>query len=150
GVGSSVDPAAGEPSGNPASAAAVEAGGLAAWLKSPVGLSAVGGSIASPVGQVSWAMFEWARNPYILVVWIYLFSPYFVNTVVGDPVRGQRLAGLIQAYSGVFTAILAPFLGAVADNGGRRKPWIAFYVLILVASMAPMWFAMPHASAQGI
>jgi UMF1 family MFS transporter len=145
-----VDPAAGEPSGNPASAAAVEAGGLAAWLKSPVGLSAVGGSIASPVGQVSWAMFEWARNPYILIVWIYLFSPYFVNYVVGDPVRGQGLAGVIQAYSGIIIAILAPFLGAIADKGGRRKPWIALYAAILIAAMLPMWFAVPHATEWGI
>jgi UMF1 family MFS transporter len=148
-VGSSVDPA-GEPSGNPASVAGVEAGGLALWLKSPPGVSAVGDKIASPLGQVSWAMFEWARNPYILIVWIYLFSPYFVNSVVGDPVRGQGLAGVIQAYSGIIIAILAPFLGAIADKGGRRKPWIALYAFILIAAMLPMWFAMPHATAWGI
>jgi UMF1 family MFS transporter len=139
-----------ELSGSPAADAAIEAAGFAAWLKAPKGLSATGDGIASPLGQKSWAMFEWARNPYILVVWIYLFSPYFVNTVVGDPVRGQGLAGMIQAYSGIVIAFLAPFLGAIADNGGRRKPWIAFYVAILIAAMLPMWFAMPHASAWGI
>ncbi|MGH6871224.1 MAG: MFS transporter [Rhizomicrobium sp.] len=142
-------PQAGE-GGLPAGDAGVEAAGLAAWLNTPPGESAVGGAIAPRLGQVSWAMLEWARNPYILLVWIYLFSPYFVKHVVGDPVVGQGYAGLIQAYSGIGIAILAPFLGAIADRGGRRKPWLALYVVILIAAMLPMWFAMPHSSMAGI
>ena len=139
------------PPGNPADEAAMDAGGLARWLKAPNEVAATGeGRAASPLGQFSWAMFEWARNPYILVVWIYVFSPYFVNQVVGDPVRGQGIAGAIQAWSGIGIAILAPFLGAIADNGGRRKPWIALYVIILLVAMVPMWFSMPHADARGI
>ena len=142
--------AAGPADGDPAQTAIAGAAGFAQWLNARDGVSTTGDLAASRLGQVSWAMFEWARNPYILIVWIYLFSPYFVNTVVGDPVRGQGLAGVIQAYSGIVIAVLAPFLGAIADRGGRRKPWIAFYVLILVAAMVPMWFAMPHAGAWGI
>jgi UMF1 family MFS transporter len=122
-----------------------------AWfLRRSPELSATGGASASPLGQLSWATFEWARNPYILIIWIYLFSPYFVNSVVGDPVRGQTLAGAIQTYSGFAIAVLAPFLGAVADRGGRRKPWIALYTAILILALLPMWFAMPHADAAGI
>ena len=29
------------------------------------------------LGQVSWALFEWARNPYYILVVIYIFGPYF-------------------------------------------------------------------------
>ncbi len=63
---------------------------------------------------------------------------------------GRAIAGEIQAFSGIFIGLLAPFLGAIADHGGRRKPWIALYVIILLAVMVPMWFAMPHATANGI
>ena len=142
--------AAGPPDGDPSETAIADAAGFAQWLNARDGASATGELAGSRLGQVSWAMFEWARNPYILVVWIYLFSPYFVNSVVGDPVRGQGLAGLIQAYSGIVIAVLAPFLGAIADRGGRRKPWVAFYVVILFCAMVPMWFAMPHSSARDI
>ncbi len=93
---------------------------------------------------------EWARNPYVLLITIYLFSPYFANEVVGDGVRGQAVAGAIQAYSGIVIAILAPFLGAIADCGGRRKPWIALYTLILAGAMFPMWFAMPHSTGWAL
>lgn len=51
-------------------------------------LSATGAPAADTRGQVSWAMFQWARDPYVIVVTIYIFAPYFSNTVVGDPVRG--------------------------------------------------------------
>jgi UMF1 family MFS transporter len=144
-----VDPA-GEPSGNPASVAGAEAAGLAAWLKSPPGLSAVGGTIASPLGQKSWAIYHAARDPFVLLITIYLFAPYFANVVVGNAVRGQALAGEIQAIAGIIIAVLAPFLGAIADNGGRRKPWIALYTLILAAVLLPMWFAMPHATGWNL
>ncbi len=149
-------PRAGE-EGSPVADAAVEAAGLAAWLKVPPGESAIGGTIAPPLGQVSWAMFEWARNPYILLVWIYLFSPYFANLVVPagycGPLYtrgacGQAVAGEIQAASGIVIFFLAAILGAIADRGGRRKPWIAFYVIILVAAMLPMWFGTPNASPR--
>ena len=119
---SGFDAPGGEASGNPAIAAAAEAEGLARLLHAQHHLSVTGDTVAGTRGQVSWAMYEWARNPYVLLITIYLFAPYFVNHVVGDGVRGQGLSGAIQAYSGIVIAILAPFLGAIADCGGRRKP----------------------------
>jgi UMF1 family MFS transporter len=146
----SSDPAIGELSGDPSMVAAAQASGLAAWLREPHEISATGDRAASPLGQISWAMFEWARNPYVLLVTIYLFSPYFSKTVVGDPVRGQALWGLIAACGGLMVAALAPFLGAIADAGGRRKPWIGFYVVLLSGASLLMWFAMPHSTGWAL
>ena len=140
---------AGEP-GDPASSAAIAATGLAAWLHRPAGTSATGGPIASRLGQISWAMFEWARIPYVLLVTIYLFAPYFTTQVVADPVRGQELWAAFSSYGGFAVAIAAPFLGAVADVGGRRKPWIAVYTVLMAGAMFAMWTAAPHASWPGI
>jgi len=144
------DPAIGELSGDPAAMLPAQAGGLASWLSEPDELSATGHRAASRLGQLSWAVFEWARNPYVLLVTIYLFAPYFSKTVIGDPVRGQAIWGAIAAAGGLLVGLLAPFLGAVADAGGRRKPWIAFYVVILVCASLMMWFAMPHSTGWGI
>ena len=138
---------AGEPI-DPASSAGVAATGLAAWLHRPAGTSATGGPIASRLGQISWAMFECARIPYVLLVTIYLFAPYFSNTIVGDPVRGQIIWSAISSWGGFATAICAPFLGAIADVGGRRKPWIFVYTVIMVGSMLYMWNGAPHASGM--
>ncbi|MFT3805208.1 MAG: MFS transporter [Burkholderiaceae bacterium] len=106
-------------------------------------LSASGGQAASLLGQRSWALFEWARNPYVLLITIYVFAPYFSGKLVGDPVAGQALWGDLSGMSGLIIAILAPFLGAIADLGGRRKPWIAGFALLLAVFTFSLWFAMP-------
>jgi len=137
-------------SGTPATAAIAEAAGLAAWLRSPRGASVTGGPIASRIGQVSWATYEGARNPYVLLVTIYIFAPYFTRFVVGDPVRGQIIWAAISSYGAFATAIAAPFLGAIADVGGRRKPWIGVYTAIMAVAMLLMWRAMPHSSMGAI
>jgi UMF1 family MFS transporter len=133
-----------EPDSGPPLSPVADAAGLAGWLNNRQDVSATGDVQASRLGQISWALYEGARDPFVLLVTIYMFAPYFANHVVGDGVRGQAYAGSIQAYSGLIIAILAPFLGAIADHGGRRKPWVLLYTLILVAAMTPLWFAMPH------
>lgn len=138
------DSGVGAPDGDPSETALAGAAGLSQWLHSRNDTATTGDVAASRLGQTSWALFEWARNPFVLLVTIYLFAPYFANFVVGDGVKGQGLLGEIQAYSGIVIAILAPFLGAIADSGGRRKPWIALYSLILAGAMFMLWFAMPH------
>jgi len=98
---------------------------------------------AHRLGSWSWALFEWARNPYVNLVTVYLFAPYFASTVVGDPVRGQALWGRINGAAGLAIALLSPLLGAIADSGGRRKPWLAGCVAALAAASAALWWAEP-------
>ncbi|MDH5737436.1 MAG: MFS transporter [Gammaproteobacteria bacterium] len=103
----------------------------------------LGTPAASPAGYYSWTLFEWARNPYVILVTIYLFAPYFSTTVVGDPVKGQSLLGYTNSISGALIALLAPFLGAIADKNGRRKPWIAVFVTLMVPSVFLLWYSVP-------
>jgi UMF1 family MFS transporter len=101
-------------------------------------------------GLVSWVLFEWARNPYVLVITIYVYATYFTRDIVGDPVRGQALWAAIQGYAGLAIAVLAPFLGAIADAGGRRKPWIGFFAVVLAMSTAALWFGKPGGEGLGL
>ncbi len=95
-----------------------------------------------------WVMFEWATQPFYTLIVTFLFGPYFVNVVVGDKAYGQALWGYAAAAAGVLIAVGSPLLGAVADVKGRRKPWLAVFVLILCASMASLWFATPGLKGQ--
>jgi UMF1 family MFS transporter len=109
-----------------------------------------GAPAASELGQWSWALFEWARNPYVILVTIYLFAPYFTTHVVGDPVQGQIVWGAINGWSGIATALFAPILGAIADSGGRRKPWIAFFVCVMAPTSWFLWYALPNQEGLSI
>ena len=104
----------------------------------------------SKFGRVSWVLFEWARNPYVLVITVYVYATYFSRDIIGDPVRGQALWAAYQGYAGLVVAMTAPFLGAIADAGGRRKPWVAFFTLLLAVSTAALWFGAPGGAGLGL
>jgi UMF1 family MFS transporter len=46
--------------------------------------------------------------------------------------------------------VAAPFLGAIADAGGRRKPWIAFFAILLMLCTALLWFGRPGGEGLGL
>src|SRR5258705_201632 len=43
---------------------------------------------ASKLGQFSWALFDWANQPFFTIVTTFIFAPYFANVMVADPVQG--------------------------------------------------------------
>lgn len=113
-------------------------------------MSLAGTPAARPLGYLSWPFGQGARDPYYILVIIYIFYPYFSTTVVGDPVRGQSLIGYITAGAGFILALTAPFLGAIADKDGRRKPWVAGTVLIMVTGAMCLWFIRPGEEGLGL
>jgi UMF1 family MFS transporter len=92
------------------------------------------------LGATSWAIFEGARNPYVILVTIYIFMPYISASVVGDPVRGQELVSRFAQYAGWIVMVTAPFLGAAVDELGRRKIWLALVVYVMAPIMAALWW----------
>ncbi|MBI1250146.1 MAG: MFS transporter [Alphaproteobacteria bacterium] len=94
-------------------------------------------------GALSWALFEWARNPYVILCVIYVLAPYIATQVVGDPVRGQEAISGWHKVSGFVVALTAPFLGAAADRMGRRKPMLALVLAVMAPAIFLQWFAQP-------
>ncbi|MEK9821674.1 MAG: MFS transporter [Gammaproteobacteria bacterium] len=113
-------------------------------------VSLAGTPAASPLGYYSWTFGQGARDPYYIMVIIYIFYPYFSNTVVGDPVKGQALIGYITAAAGTVLAVTAPFLGAIADKDGRRKPWLVGTVAIMTAGAFSLWMIEPEGRGMSL
>ncbi len=90
-----------------------------------------------------WYFFDWAAQPYHTLLVTFIFGPYFVSAVVGDPVLGQALWARMMWIVGLFLAISAPILGAIADSNGPRKPWIAMFSVIYIIAAASLWLATP-------
>ncbi len=98
---------------------------------------------ASRWGIISWALFDWAAQPYYTLVVTFLFGPYFVNGFMADPVRGAALWAYATGVAELIAAVLAPVLGAIADAGFPRKPWIAGFSVVLVVGLLGLWLAIP-------
>ena len=106
-------------------------------------LSLAGTPAASPLGYYSWAFGQAARDPFYIMVVIYIFFPYFSSVVVGDPVRGQSLIGYINAGVGFVLAATILFLGAIADTIGQRKPWILVTYGTIALGGVLLWWVKP-------
>lgn len=91
-------------------------------------------------------LFDWAAQPFFTVIITFIFGPYFVARLTDDPVHGQAMWGYTLTISGIVIAVLSPILGSIADQTGARKPWIAFFAVIKIVSLALLWFAVPGSS----
>jgi UMF1 family MFS transporter len=90
-----------------------------------------------------WVLFDWATQPFYTLVVTFLFAPYFVNGFMADPARGAALWAYATAIAELIAAALAPVLGAIADAGQPRKPWIAVFSAMLVVGLCGLWLAAP-------
>ncbi|HEX3916883.1 MAG TPA: MFS transporter [Caulobacteraceae bacterium] len=105
-------------------------------------------------GAISWSIFEGARDPYVILIIIYIFMPYVGSVMVGypksNPTAGQEVISQWSQYSGWLTMATAPFLGASIDQLGRRKGWLALGVILMAPLMFSLWWAKPDGSGLPI
>lgn len=110
----------------------------------------------------AWAVFEWARNPYYILIIIYIFAPYFAGIIGQNLVASGALEGLdgeaarraanaegqatisaLVKYAGFIAAFTAPLLGAALDRGGRRKPLLVFFLGLIAVASFSLWWVRP-------
>ena len=94
-------------------------------------------------GAVAWAAFQGGRDPYVILVIIYIFAPYVSATLVGDPVRGQALIARYSQYAGWIVMLTGPLIGASLDRIGPRKPGLGLVVAAMVPLIALLWWSKP-------
>lgn len=102
---------------------------------------------ASPAGQIAWAFYDWANSAFFAVIGTFVFATYFSQAIAPDPETGTALWGYALTASAIVIAIASPLLGAIADAGGRRKPWLFVCTLMGVIGSAGLWTATPDTSA---
>jgi MFS transporter, UMF1 family len=91
----------------------------------------------------AWVMFDWAAQPFFTLVTTFIFAPFFAAAIASSPEQGQALWGYATGFAGLCIAMLSPVLGAIADQAGGRKPWIAIFGSMLVLGCTILWFAVP-------
>lgn len=103
----------------------------------------VEGGGASPRQLAAWASYDWASSPFFAVIITFVFAAYFTQGVAPDEVIGTAQWGWAMTVSALLIAAASPVLGAVADAGGRRKPWLLVFTLISAAATWALWTVEP-------
>lgn len=105
-----------------------------------------------------WMAFDWASQPFYTVGLTFVFGPYFAVVAAeyfmssgvesgAAKAQAQSLWSSGQTVSGLIIAFTAPFLGAFADNLGRKIPWIAFFSVMFVVAVSMIWMLTPEGAA---
>ena len=89
-----------------------------------------------------WFFFDWASQPYNTLLITFIFAPY-VKDLMGDGSAAQSAWGFGIGAAGIVIAILAPLLGALADQSGNRLRWIWVFSALYVVGAAGLWTAAP-------
>jgi UMF1 family MFS transporter len=106
---------------------------------------------------VSWALWDWATQPFNSVILTFVFTALYLTTDVfldpsiaalpdSDPLKERGLAdlasglGLATTIAGLAIAFIAPVLGQRADASGRRKFWLLVYTAVLTLCTGALFF----------
>jgi UMF1 family MFS transporter len=91
-------------------------------------------------GIIAWCTFDWANSAFPTLVVTFVFAPYFTEHVAHNNIIGTQQWGNTIALSAFLIAILSPLFGAIADNRGRRKPWLGFFVCLTIIASFLLWY----------
>jgi len=94
----------------------------------------------------AWCSFDWANSAFPTVITTFVFAAYFTEGVSADKTAGTAAWGYAISLSAVLIAVLSPILGAIADHGGRRKPWLFILTALCIAASAGLWWVQPNAA----
>lgn len=121
-----------------------------------MGLDLQQGKVVPRRQVVSWALWDWATQPFNSVILTFVFTALYLTTDTfldpgiaalpdGDPARERGLAeltsglGLASTVAGLAIAVIAPVLGQRADAAGKRKFWLLAYTFVLIAVTASLF-----------
>ncbi len=94
--------------------------------------------------QAAWCSYDWANSAFPTVITTFIFSVYFAQAVAASPVEGTVLWSRTVTVAGLVVAIVSPFLGAIADFSGPRKPWLLAFTAVCAGLTACMWLVRPE------
>lgn len=97
-------------------------------------------------GVAAWCFYDWANSPYPAIVLTFVIPAYFANGVMRDPALATQWWAVMTGTAAFVIALASPILGSIADQGRRRKPWLAVFTLVMAAGSASLWFIRPDLS----
>jgi MFS transporter, UMF1 family len=95
----------------------------------------------------AWCLFDFGIAAWPVVVATFVWGAYYATAIRRSPEDGAAEWGATLALAGFLVALIGPILGAIADRGGARKPWIGGFVMLCAAFTAFLWFSLPVPSA---
>lgn len=94
----------------------------------------------------SWCLYDWANSPFPAIVLTFVMPAYFTTAIAADAAAATSQWAFMTGAAALVIAFASPVLGSIADQGRRRKPWLALFTITLAVGSALLWFVRPEAT----
>ena len=95
-------------------------------------------------GVLGYALYDWACSPVPTLHATFIFAVYFTTQIA--PENGTSYWGYMTALASLSVAIVAPFLGGMADAKSIRKLMLLIFTLVGGVSTLMLWNILPNNS----
>lgn len=91
-------------------------------------------SLIKNKSQFAWVMYDWANSAFATTVMAGFFPVFFKNywSTTADVNISTAYLGMANSVASLIVALLAPILGAIADQGNKRKKFLLFFAYMSV------------------
>ena len=92
--------------------------------------------------QLSWAFYDWANSAFATTVMAGFFPVFFKEFWASDlPVTDSTFwLGVGNSVASILVVVLAPFIGALADQGGHKKKLLILFAFLGILMSASLYF----------
>lgn len=91
----------------------------------------------------SWCLYDFANSPFTTLVVTFVYATFFTEVIASDSVTGTALWSRGVTITALLVAALSPVLGAFADRGGYRKPFLALTTGVCILATVGLFFPKP-------
>ncbi len=89
---------------------------------------------------LSWSLYDFANSTFTTLIVTFIYATYFTKVIALDEISGTALWSRAVTIAAFSVALLSPFLGALADQGGYRKHFLFFFTAVCVIASAMLYF----------
>jgi len=88
-----------------------------------------------------WAMYDWANSAFATTVMAGFFPVFFKKywSLGSDVNQSTAMLGFGNSLASLIVALMAPFLGAIADKGSLKKKFLIFFAYLGVLMTAGLY-----------
>lgn len=98
----------------------------------------------------SWALYDFANSAFTTLVVTFIYATYFTKAMAPDEIIGTAWWSRAVALSAILIAVLSPLMGAIADQGGARKRFLAVSTGVCVLTTAALTFIAPGGTGAAV
>ena len=91
----------------------------------------------------NFALYDFANSSFTTIIITFIFATYFATQIAPNPVLGQSYWGWAIGITGLFVAILGPFIGSFADKKNKTIFFLRSFSILCVLFTGLLWFAKP-------